>query len=144
MSGLFNFIKGLFAGIFAFFGGLFGGKKASESTTLEAATKSATRKNSAYFLELDEAKGGGTVEPKTSVQTVEKPQPAAAAPAKAAPAVQTVEPVKQPQPVSASNGAVQAPATFAPDSLLSLSATNGRRRPGANMNYFLNMARQTK
>lgn len=61
-----------------------------------------------------------------------------------------VEAAPQPAPAKpaapAANGKVQPEAikTFAPDYLLTLTSTNGRRRPGANMNSFLQMARQVK
>lgn len=89
-------------------------------------------------------------------------QPAAAASAKAkktdannnqpAPKVelvQTAEGVKaepaKPTKVSAStNGQAQTETTFAPKYLNPAQSSNGRRRPGPNMNTFLDMARQVK
>ena len=55
------------------------------------------------------------------------------------------EPAK-PAVAAASNGQVAAGSvkTFAPDYLLTLTSSNGRRRPGANMNSYLEMARQVK
>lgn len=66
---------------------------------------------------------------------------AKSAPAEAPQAEPAPAPVVAPAPV-----AVQKPAdpTFAPNHLLTLSSTNGRRRPGANMNSFLDMASQVK
>ena len=87
------------------------------------ATKSPAKSKRAKALE------SAAAAPKTTVEAA--PQPAAAKPA---------------APAAAANGQVQPQAikTFAPDYLLTLTSTNGRRRPGANMNSFLEMARQVK
>jgi DNA polymerase III gamma/tau subunit len=91
-------------------------------------------------------------------------QPAAAAPAKAekteaannnqpAPKVelvQTAEGVKaEPSkpakaPAASTNGQATTETTFAPKYLNPANSSNGRRRPGPNMNTFLDMARQVK
>ncbi|WP_242022468.1 hypothetical protein [Microcoleus sp. FACHB-831] len=65
-----------------------------------------------------------------------------------------VEPAKKPEPVaannngSANNNGKVAPsnqsATFAPQYLNPASSSSSRRRPGANMNSFLDLARQVK
>ncbi|WP_317109687.1 hypothetical protein [Chroococcidiopsis sp. SAG 2025] len=54
---------------------------------------------------------------------------------------QAVKPTKPVKEISDSNG--KAASTFAPNYLMP-SASNSRRRPGANMNSFLDMARQVK
>lgn len=54
---------------------------------------------------------------------------------------QVVKPTKPVKAVADSNG--KAASTFAPNYLMP-SASNSRRRPGANMNSFLDMARQVK
>ncbi|URD50015.1 hypothetical protein [Chroococcidiopsis sp. CCNUC1] len=54
---------------------------------------------------------------------------------------QAVKPTKPVKAVADSNG--KAASTFAPNYLMP-SASNSRRRPGANMNSFLDMARQVK
>jgi hypothetical protein len=89
----------------------------------KADTKSAAKSKRAKALE------SAAAAPKTTVEAA--PQPAPAKPA---------------TPPAAANGQVQPQAikTFAPDYLLTLTSTNGRRRPGANMNSFLEMARQMK
>jgi len=84
---------------------------------------------------------------------------AAAQPAKADPAttppppqvelVQTAEglkakPAKPASSVVSVNGQNQAETTFAPKYLAPSANSNGRRRPGPNMNPFLDMARQVK
>jgi hypothetical protein len=141
MSGLFNFIKGLFSGIFGFLGSLFGGKKKSDTEASESTPKPAKRKNSAYFLELEDAKGTGTVESKTSTKTVPSSEPTTAKSV----AVKAPEPAKLSQSVTSNNGTTQAPSevAFASKYLLSNGSSTSRRRPGANMDYFVNMARQT-
>jgi hypothetical protein len=155
MSGFINFLKGLFSGIFGFLGGLLGSKKANE-TGSEATPKVKPRKSNGYFLEIDDAKGTGNTSNGSSEKATEsakKPEPVAA---KA-----ESKPAKKPEPVAAK--AESAPAkkpeqsavanalnlpqpkvtTFAPDYLVPTS-TNGRRRPGANMASYLNLARQVK
>ncbi|UBF25855.1 hypothetical protein K9N68_30650 [Kovacikia minuta CCNUW1] len=60
MSGLINFVKGLFSGILSFLGGLVGSKKESKAIS-EGQPKSAKpKKSNGYFLELDDAKGVGS------------------------------------------------------------------------------------
>lgn len=49
----------------------------------------------------------------------------------------------QPNPPAPNNGKVADQATFAPNYLMP-TATSSRRRPGPNMNTFLDMARQAK
>ncbi len=147
MSSLINFFKSLFGGIFSFIGGLFGGKK---SATTEGGNTPKVRRSSGYFLELDEAQ---SIKPVASAPAVETPapSPAAAEPAKVEavaapkpePVVQngaTPAPVKVAEPVAAP--AAPAIANFATTYLIPAADTNGRRRPGANMNYFLGLARQ--
>ncbi|HEY9695039.1 MAG TPA: hypothetical protein V6D15_22790 [Oculatellaceae cyanobacterium] len=55
------------------------------------------------------------------------------------------EPVKEPVTTAANNGkAASASKTFATDYLIQPSTSAPRRRPGANMNSYLDMARQVK
>ncbi len=167
MSGLINFIKSLFSGIFGFFGGLLGGKKKTEAAGSEA--KSAGKKgNSGFYLELDESKAGAAAQASSpapaqttngaaaEAQTEAQPakssrkeklaalaegkQPAAATPA---PAKATTA-----QPAVATAPAPK-PATFAPETefatkYLVTNGNNSRRRPGANMSPYLDMARKIK
>ncbi len=149
MSSFVNFLKNIVSGLFSFLGGLIGSKKAQEAIA-EATPKPRKARNSGYFLELDDAKGVGSAatpaqvsqqEPakaestKAVVQSKQPKTPVAAAP-KAAP-----------KPVAA-NAALNLPqptvTTFAPKYLASNGSSNGRRRPGANMASFLDMARQIK
>lgn len=89
-------------------------------------------------------------------------QPAAAASAKAektdannnqpAPKVELVqtaegvkvEPAKPAKAAASTNGQAKTETTFAPKYLNPANSSNGRRRPGPNMNTFLDMARQVK
>lgn len=156
MSGFFKFFKSLFAGVFGFFSGLFG-----------------KRSSSGYFLELEDAKGVAsapsispskapepTTAPKTDVnrnaQPVAKAEAAVTAPSKpdnktkATTVTKELATVAQsadnPEPVEVAT-ALNLPqptiTTFAPNYLNSANASP-RRRPGANMSSFLNMARQVK
>jgi hypothetical protein len=160
MSRIFDVIKSFFGGFFSFLGGLFGGSKQLQESTAGASANGApkTRKtrNSGYFLELDEARSTPSAEP-AKVVTVEAPAKAAepkAEPVAAAPAKSVAEPAKAPEPVKAIEPAKPAAnplnlpqptvTTFAPEYLAPSGDRNGRRRPGANMNYFLDLARQVK
>ena len=156
---MFGFIKKLISGILAFISGLFAGKKADAE---QSGVGKAVKKSSGYFLELDEAKSNGQSPAKTAVPTAAKTeaapakaestsapaQPAKAEAVKAAPA--KAEPVKAvaqstngSKPAIAAAPAPTATAAFA--STPTVPNTFGdRRRPGANMDYFLDMARQAK
>jgi hypothetical protein len=128
-----------------------------------------SRRRSGYFMELDEAEETKPVNghKPAHAEAAKAPQPVAAVqPAKAQPAktpepaaaasaaskvelVQTAkgvkaEPVKsKPAPAASTNGQNQTETTFAPKYLVP-SSSNSRRRPGPNMNPFLDMARQVK
>lgn len=159
MSRIFDVIKSFFGGFFSFLGGLFGGSKQLQESTAGASANGApkTRKtrNSGYFLELDEARSVPSAEPAKAV-TVEAPAKAVEPKAEpvAAPAKAAAEPAKTPKPAKAIEPAKPAAnplnlpqptvTTFAPEYLATSSDRNGRRRPGANMNYFLDLARQVK
>ncbi len=150
MSSLVNFLKNIVSGVFSFLGGLFSSKK-SQNAIADAAPKPGKARNSGYFLELDEAKGVG------SALTPASKQEPAKADAKAEPAKAVVkskqaktpaaEPKAAPKPAAA-NAALNLPqptvTTFAPKYLAANGSSNGRRRPGANMSSFLDMARQIK
>jgi hypothetical protein len=164
MSGLVNFFKNLIAGIVGFFTGF--GKKAQAEV---AATKPA--KKNGFYLELNDAKGAAPAakasapaaatavaektetkaEPKTEVKAASNGKPSARAAqleaAKAA-ATKPAEPAKAPDPaaliaaaVSSSSSKSQSNGTFAPQYLV--PTNNGtRRRPGANMSTYMDMARK--
>lgn len=135
---MFGFIKNIIAGILSFLTGLFGGKKSN-----------------GYYLELKEDNTEvKKPAPKSSNGT--KPAPAAPAPAakqespkpvattangkngKSAPA-----PAPEPEKVPVAKATTPAGLTFAPQ-YLTPASSNGRRRPGANMRSFLDMASQVK
>jgi hypothetical protein len=154
---MFDFIKNI------------GGKKSNN----DGSTSPKVKKAKGYFLELDEtgstksaapakqpeAPKAESVEvkqpeatpsaptavtaeaPKAETKTEAKKPEATKAPVTAA----TVKIEAQPNPPAPSNGKVenQSDSTFAPNYLLPKS-TNSRRRPGPNMNSFLDMARQVK
>jgi len=170
MSSFVNFLKNLLSGVFSFFGGLFSSKKTQDAIA-GTAPKPRKARNSGYFLELDEAQGigNGAVTPAKTSVVIAEPQadfintPAklesvkteATAPAlksesvkpkrtaKSAAAVEKVEPKP-----AAANAALNLPqptvTTFAPKYLAPNGSSTGRRRPGANMSSFLDMARQVK
>ena len=153
MSGLINFIKSLFSGIL----GLFSKKKESSGE----APKLNTKKSSGYFLEAEDTAAtssqtapaapaatsptpAASEEKKPSKRAAQlaaaKAETAKATPAKPAATAKAAEPVAVAQAFNLPKPTVT---TFAPDYLLPTS-TNGRRRPGANMASFLDMAKQIK
>lgn len=147
MSGLINFIKGIFSAIF----GVFGGKK-------DGATKA--KKSKGYFLELDDTKGQEAAAPAaTTAAPAANPAPAAATAApKASPRQEKLAALAN----NAASAAAPAPAAPAPapapvapkkpvptevnfaTKYLVPENTTARRRPGANMTSYLSMARQVK
>ena len=141
------------------------GKNPEPTKTIKAAKN---RKRSGYFMELDETEDVKSVngnQPPKEVAAAKIPEPVAVEPTSSKPA-KTAEPVKNvpaPQielvqtaegvkaelakPVSSSaantNGQKPTETTFAPK-YLAPTTTSKRRRPGPNMNTFLDMARQVK
>jgi hypothetical protein len=153
MGGLISLIKKLFSGIFSFIGGLLGGGKsggyymdAGEAQPAMAPSKSA-----------DEAPAKAEPAKATSVKT----EPAKAEPLKAAPTQATkveAAPAKAEaakadtatlngsKPPASPNVALNMPqptVSFATE-YLAPKPTNSRRRPGANMSAFLEMAKDVK
>lgn len=145
MSSFVNFLKNLLSGLFSFIGGLLPSKKKQDAIA-GSASQPRKKSNSGYFLELDEAKGVSTAAPAKAVTTQ--------APAKSEPTNgSTVKPAVATKLKAASksvgaNAALNLPqptvTTFAPNYLAPNGSSNGRRRPGANMSSFLDMARQIK
>lgn len=159
MSGLINFIKSLFSGIFGFVGGLLGSKKGSDSAAITPAKSK--KKSNGFYLELDDATSNGSsaapsqpaapaAAPATAEKTEKKSSKRAEQLAAAAKAenggVKPAAPAKSPEPVTVAK-ALNLPeptvTNFATDYLLT-NGNNGRRRPGANMSSYLDMARQVK
>jgi len=104
----------LIKNLFAGIFGFLGGLLAGKKTPAKAAAKKTG--GSGYFLEVEDAKSVGGASVSAPVATT------------------TSATLNLPQPT----------VSFAADNLLPLSSNNGRRRPGANMTYFLGMARTAK
>jgi hypothetical protein len=125
---MFGFIKKLIAGIFGFLTGLLPGKN----------------KGSGYYLELKDEAAPQTA-PAASNGTKVTPSPAPTPAPTANKAAKTKPSEAEPTKAPAATTKPPAETTFAPKYLIPSAATsNGRRRPGANMNAYLDMARQVK
>jgi hypothetical protein len=137
---MFGFIKKLITGIIGFITGLLPGSK-----------------NDGYYLQLKETGTGSA--PVESQPAVAKSNGTKAKAAETPKSEAAPTPVKATQETSQNGKSAPAPAapaastkpatptetTFAPKYLIpSVSGSNGRRRPGANMNSYLDMARQVK
>ncbi|MBD2666433.1 hypothetical protein B6N60_02474 [Richelia sinica FACHB-800] len=120
---MFGFIKKLFGGIFGLIGGILG-----------FITGLFGKKGNGYYLELKEET--------TPPQPAAKPTPAPAAAAKPAAAKKASTPAPAPAPAKPAPK-LPAETAFASKYLIPTSS-NGRRRPGANMSVFLDMASQVK
>lgn len=105
---------------------LLGGKKGDAPANAEAAIKKAASKG--IFLEGDDARGF----------TEAKPESPKTAPAKSA----APKPAAAPAPQPVVSAAPSAPAPAAP--VNTYQQFPSRRRPGANMKGFLDMAQQVK
>ena len=142
------------------------------STQKPAVATAKNRKRSGYFMELDETEETKPVNDNKAdlVAQAKTSEPVAAAkPVKAEPAktldpaamsaqaakvelVQTAEGLKaepakkraSSSPAASTNGQNQTETTFAPKYLIPSASSKSRRRPGPNMNPFLDMARQIK
>ena len=170
---MFDFIKNFFNGIIAFISGFFGSKKSQDNQLQPAKAKNKKSGGYFMQLDESESQPETTPKSTASKSdapepsTKAKPQPAAAkaepAPSKVEKTAETAskpepvrvelvqgaeglkaEPVKQPVTTAASNGKPAASKTFATDYLIQPSTSSPRRRPGANMNSYLDMARQVK
>ena len=155
MSGFFNFLKNLFSGLLGIFG--LGSQKAEASADSQPKR---IKRASGYFLELDDAKGVSSAP--AAVQSVEKPAtPAPAAksvpaavkpsaakaqanPARAEADAMTEAKKLSPAAVSQALNLPKPTVTFASTYLVPGNGSGGRRRPGANMTSFLDMAKQVK
>ncbi|MEA5524897.1 hypothetical protein [Nodularia spumigena] len=143
---MFGFIKKLITGILGFITGLLPGKKGN-----------------GYYLELDEPASekapattvNGTKATATEAAASPADAPAAKSNAPTAKKADKVEPSKNgkaPQaepatvPAATSNGTKTVPAetTFAPKYLAPSGSSSSRRRPGANMSSYLDMASKMK
>ncbi|WP_414546330.1 hypothetical protein [Nostoc sp. CCY0012] len=164
---MFGFIKKLIAGILGFITGLLP-KKKSNGYFLELDEASAGKSPQAEPAKASPkvADKPASVSNGTKAAVVDSPEPApsaalsaktdapAATTAKTATKAKKEEPSKngkapkaEPAKVPAATKAPQTPVetTFAPKYLApSATGSNGRRRPGANMSNYLDMARQVK
>lgn len=135
MGGLVNLIKKLFSGIFSFIGGLLGGGKSGGG----------------YYLELDEAQSEKTASAPKPAES--KPAEANGKPAQAAPVATIAAPAKvETESLNGSKPAAPANPLNLPQPTVSNFASEylapkpsaGRRRPGANMSSYLEMAKTIK
>jgi hypothetical protein len=137
---MFGFIKNLIAGIVSFITGLLPGKK-----------------NGGYYLQLEETGTGSAPVAEAKPAATSNGTKAAAAAPQPEPSPKPVQTAKkeasqngkaaptQPAPAASTKPTTPTETTFAPKYLTpSVSGSNGRRRPGANMNTYLDMARQVK
>lgn len=161
MSGLINLIKSLFSGIFGFLGGLLGSKKKGADSDTASGQPKPQKSSNGFYVELEDAKGANSSSaPSQSAEPTAASAPAAkgekksskraeklaAAKAEAGTNNNSAEPAKAPQPAAVTkvlNLPQPTVTNFSTDYLLPAS-TNGRRRPGANMASYLDMARNVK
>ncbi|MBR8835711.1 MAG: hypothetical protein DSM106950_17265 [Stigonema ocellatum SAG 48.90 = DSM 106950] len=156
-----GFIKNLISGIVNFFSGLFGGKKSSfylelkedaEAALDEAKSAASNAKKAVETAASNTKKAAETAASNTkkAVESVKETAPAASNGKKTAPAkvelVQTAKGVKAEPAKKAKASTPEQPqeTTFAPKYLIPTNSNGTRRRPGANMSSFLDMARQVK
>jgi hypothetical protein len=157
MGGLINLIKNLFSGIFGFIGGLFGGKKGNNGFFLEmddsqavAAAEAAVKPAQAVAATASTAIVDAVPEPKTEKKSSRKEKLA-----ELAKKSEKATPAEQPQETSApatvatpamamAGGATMAAETGFASKYMGAASTSPRRRPGANMNSYLDMARNMK
>lgn len=150
MGGIINLFKNLISGIFGLIGGLFSKKAAGAAPQVSPKAK----KSAGFFMELDESpatqaaaaaapthtdnskKADNKAEAKAAKQSIKAKKAAKAelaAPAEVAAPVATVaNALNLPQPT----------VSFADANRLPLATP--RRRPGANMGSYLNMAKNMK
>ncbi|MCC5635904.1 hypothetical protein LC593_08555 [Nostoc sp. CHAB 5844] len=159
-----GFIKKLIGGILGFITGLLPGKKKGGGYYLQLDESGAevTPAPAATPKPADTPKpaatSNGTKAAAEASEPEEKPAPVAETEKKPAPAAKAVkakaskngkaaptEPAKAPAPAVVATKKEPTETTFAPKYLApTASASNGRRRPGANMSSFLDMASQVK
>ena len=138
MGGIINFFKNLIGGIAGFFTGLLSSKKGKKSSE-------------GFFMELEESEATPAAIAATAIAAVEKlakPITANKAAANNKVAAKATKPAKQakqaavePEPAPAANplNLPQPTVSFAETNQLPLPTP--RRRPGANMGSYLNMAK---
>jgi len=146
---MFGFIKKIIAGILSFLTGLIGGKKGG-SYYLELKEDTTDEKAAIPAPKAVPAASNGTkaaVKAEAPPSTEKSPAPT---PAKTAKVESSTNGKKAPAPAEPEKAPVAkttkpSETTFAPKYLApSASGANGRRRPGANMSSYLDMASQVK
>ncbi len=152
-----GFVKNLITGILDFFIGLLRGKKPQlaeldpKPQELPGKVTGKTKRRSGFYLELDEDHASTPAQPPVAVTP--KPEVkipvVATTPAKTPVAtaktelVQTATSVKV-EPAKPTIPQEPVETTFAPKYLAPNGSSNGRRRPGANMGSYMDMARDVK
>jgi hypothetical protein len=148
-----GFVKNLITGILDFFIGLLRGKKPqlaeldTKTPELPGKVTGKTKRRSGFYLELDETNEPThtSAAPATPPIAVAPPKPEVKTPVVAAKTelVQTAKGVKA-EPVKPTVPQEPIETTFAPKYLAPNGSSNGRRRPGANMGSYIDMARDVK
>lgn len=156
MSGIINFIKNLVGGIFSFVSGIFNKKPALEGGSNQSGKKG----NSGYFLEFDDSQsakpaavnppaaiasgnGAAPTQPKKSTRKEQLAAAKAASNGNSAATPNTEKAPAKPKSVPV-EAMVTVPSEVGFASKYPIQISGGRRRPGANMNTYLDMARQMK
>lgn len=155
-----RFIQNLLGSLFSFLIGLFRGRKAQDNQ----ASLAPNRKKSGYFMEYEDGQSASNGQA-ASAQPAAKPeepaakpvavvsQPSASDPSPAPAKLEAAKPSLEPAKPAKTEGSIainnngqqpQPTATFAPTYLMSTRTAGDRRRPGPNMNYFMDMARTVK
>ncbi|BAU14699.1 hypothetical protein LEP3755_52500 [Leptolyngbya sp. NIES-3755] len=165
MGGVFNLIKKLFSGIFSFIGGILGGNKSgyymeAEPLPAKAVAKAEELKEDAKSAvaavkatvssaaesvteEVKEAAVTTEATAKTAVKSV-KAKATKVEPVTAEKAETNGSPNGAKPPVPATTLNLPQPTTSFATEYLVPKPTNTRRRPGANMNSYLEMAKTVK
>lgn len=163
MNGIINLLKNIVGGIFSFLSGLFGKK----TPAIEGASNPSSKKSkSGYFLEFDDSKsavsavtsavmapvtqlvgaiadsGNGTAPTQTKKTTRKEKLAAKASNGNSASTTATKAP-SEPKSVPV-EAVVTVPSEVGFATKYPIQISGGRRRPGANMNSYLDMARQMK
>jgi hypothetical protein len=132
-------IKKIFASIFGIFGAILKlpfNLLSSKKNATEGSAPAKQKKNKAFYLEASDAAGVPTpTAPQTAPKAKAKKETAAVAPA-AAPAAATAAALNLPQPTVT--------VTETPTSVSNYKVFGPRRRPGANMKSYLDMAKTIK
>ncbi len=160
MGGVINLIKKLFSGIFSFIGGILGGKKSSgyfmeydeaqsvkPASTKEIAPEQAIKNGKSAAESVAKSVKETVVATEATVKSAVKSTKAEAAkaePVKAETAAANGSTNGAKPPVAAETLNLPQPTVSFATEYLVPKPTNSRRRPGANMGAFLEMAKTAK